>query len=70
MDKNDVTVVRTNSHCKQEVVGHVQQNNHVSITASLHFGILPTEKRVNHGGEYGLEIPANFHFYLPEKAIV
>ena len=24
---------------------------------------------VNHGCEYGLEIPKNFHFYEPEKAI-
>ena len=26
-------------------------------------------KCVNIGDEYGLEIPANFHFYGPEKAI-
>ena len=26
-------------------------------------------KCFNTGGEYGLEIPANFHFYGPEKAI-
>ena len=26
-------------------------------------------KRVNHGGEYGLEIPVNFYFYGLEKAI-
>ena len=31
--------------------------------------IFATGKRVNHGGEYGLEIPANFSFYGPEKAI-
>lgn len=26
------------------------------------FEIFATEKRVNHGGEHGLEIPANFRF--------
>ena len=35
----------------------------------ISLGIFGTGKRVNHGGEYGLEIPANFHFYGPEKAI-
>ena len=29
-----------------------------------------TGKRVNRGAGYGLEIPANFHFYGPENAIV
>ena len=32
--------------------------------------IFITGKRANHGaGKYGLEIPANVHFYGPEKAI-
>ena len=31
--------------------------------------IFATGKHINHGGEYGLEIPANFHFYGTEKAI-
>ena len=31
--------------------------------------ILGTEKLVNHGGEYRLEIPANFDFCGPEKII-
>ena len=31
--------------------------------------IFVTGKRVTHGGEYGLEIPATFHFYALEKAI-
>ena len=31
--------------------------------------VLATEKRVNHGGEYGMEIPAIFIFYWPEKII-
>ena len=39
---------------------------------SLHYCVLDifaTEKRVNHEGEYGLETPANFHFYGPGTAI-
>ena len=31
--------------------------------------IFETGKRVNHGGDYGLEIPENFHFYGPEEVI-
>ena len=31
--------------------------------------IFATGKGVNHGGQYELEIPANLHFYLCEKAI-
>ena len=31
--------------------------------------IFATGKCVNRGGENGLEIPSNFHFYGPEKAI-
>ena len=31
--------------------------------------VFATAKRVNHGGEYGLEIPAIFPFYGPEKII-
>ena len=31
--------------------------------------IFVTGKRVTQGGEYGLEIPATFHFYALEKAI-
>ena len=31
--------------------------------------IFATEKRVNHGREYGMEIPAIFLFYGPEKII-
>ena len=31
--------------------------------------IFPIGKRVNHGGEYGLEIPANFHFYGPKRPL-
>ena len=31
--------------------------------------VFATVKRVNHGSEYGLEIPAIFLFYGPEKII-
>ena len=31
--------------------------------------IFATEKRVNHGGEYGLEIPANLILYRTDSAI-
>ena len=33
------------------------------------FEIFVTGKRLNHDGEYRLEIPANFHFYGAEKTI-
>ena len=71
VDKNAVAVVDNNSHCKQ-VVGQVEISMIVSVFLSLSYCILhifATGKRVNHGGEYGLEIPANFHFYGLEMAI-
>ena len=72
-DKNVVAVVRTNCHCKEEVVGHVQQKSLiVSMFLSLPqcaLEIFATGKRVNHGGKYGLEIPANVLFHGGEKAI-
>lgn len=33
------------------------------------FDIFLTGKRVSHGGEYGLKILANYHFYLPGDVI-
>ena len=44
----------------------------VSIFLSLlrcDLDVFATEKRINHGGEYGMEIPAIFLFYGPEKVI-
>ena len=64
VDKNAVAVVRTNYHCKEGVVGMC---NRISMTVSLPhcaLDIFATRKRVNHGGEYGLEIPENFHFLV------
>ena len=34
----------------------------------LRFEHLCNWELVNYGAEYGLEVPANFHFYGPEKA--
>ena len=73
VDKNAISVACTNSHCKEEVVlATCSRNLHdwilVSIPVPLQFG-RSTGKHVNHGAEYGLEIPTNFHFYRPEKTI-
>ena len=60
---------------KKEVVGHVQQNismivfMFLSCPITLRFGHTAAGKRVNHGGDCGLEISGNFHFYEHEKAI-
>ena len=70
VEKNAVARVRTNSYCKGKVVGHVSLI--VSMFLFLPYctlGIFATGKRVNHGVEYGLEIPVNFHFYGTEKVI-
>ena len=44
----------------------------ISIIVSLAhcaLDIFATRKRVNQGGKYGLEIPANFYFYGHGKTI-
>ena len=68
-----VAIVRTNSHCKEDVVGHVQHSISMigSMVLSLSYcaNIFATGKRVSHGGEYRLWIPVNFHFHVPEEAI-
>ena len=72
VDKNSVAVTRTSSHCKEEVVGATEISMIVSMFLSLPhcaLDIFATGKRVKHGGEYRLEIPADFHLYVPEKAI-
>ena len=49
------------------------RNFHKSINFSIpaHFtlNIFATEKRVNHGVEYGQKTPANFNLYGHKKAI-
>ena len=59
------------------MIGHVQQN--ISMIVCMFFSlphctlligtlqIFATRKRVNHEGEYGLEIPKNSNFYGPKK---
>ena len=74
VDKNTVAMVRTNSGCKEEVVGHVQQNMSMieSVFQSLPhcaLDIFATGKLINRRGEYGLEIPVNFHFNGPGQVI-
>ena len=69
--KNAVTVVHANSNCKEEAAGHMQQKSpwlHSRFYPCT-LDIFATGKRVNHGGEYRLEIPAHFNFCEPEKAI-
>ena len=74
-DKHAVAVVHINSLSKEVVVGLVPKfiSMIVSMFLSLPWctlGIEVTGKRVNRGVGYGLEIPAKFHFYGPENAIV
>ena len=73
LDKNAVSIVCTNSHCKEEVVGQVQQKSMiVSIFLYLShcaWDIFATGKHVNHGGEYGREIPPIFHFLGLKKPL-
>ena len=74
MGKNAVGMICTNYHCKEEVVGHVQQNFYMSAFAflSLTCCVLNTfaaGERLSHLGEYGIEITANCPFYGPERAV-
>ena len=76
VDKNVVSLVRTNSHCKGEVLVHVQQKSMiVSLFLCLpHYTLdtFATGKHVNHRDKYVLVISKNLqslHFYRPEKTI-
>ena len=74
MDKTAVAVIRINSYSKELLVGHVLKNVSKIVFMFLSLphcalGIFVTGKRINHGSGYVLEIPANFYFYGPEKAI-
>ena len=56
------------------MVGHVPKNISKIVFMFLSLphcalDIFVTEKRINRGGGYGLEIPTNFYFHGPEKAI-
>ena len=75
VDKNGVASFLTNSHFKRWLTTCNKNFHHyvrVSLYSSLpHYvlDIFATGRRINHGGEYRLEIPANFHFCGPEKAV-
>ena len=74
VDKNAIAVFFTNCHYKEDVVVSLEQNNNMIISIFLfllHYTLntSATGKRINHGGDYRLEIHANFHFYGPEKTL-
>ena len=74
MDKTAVAVTRINSYSEEVVVGHVSKNMFKTVFMLLSLphcalAIFLTGKRINRGGGYGLEIPANVYFYDPKKAI-
>ena len=73
MDKTAVAVICINFYSEEVVVGHLLKNMSKIVFMFLfllHCAYLwPIRKRINCGGEYGLEIPTNFYFYDPEKAI-
>ena len=69
VDKNDNAVICTTSYFKEEVVRHMLQNISVILSVFLSLPHYPLVKCINHGSEYGLEIPAIFNFCGPEKAI-
>ena len=74
MEKNAAAVVCTNSHCIDEVVGHVKQKMFMIVSMFLSLphcilDIFAPVKGVNCGSEYRLEVPGKFHFYGPEKTI-
>ena len=74
MDKTAVVLIRINSYSEELVVGHVPKNMPKIVFMFLSLphcalDIFVTGKHINREGGYGLEIPANFCFYGPEKAI-
>ena len=74
MDKTVVAVIRMNSYSEDVVVRHLPKNMSKIVFMFLSLPhctleIVVTGKRINRGSGYGLEIPANFHVYGPEKAI-
>ena len=74
MDKTAVAVIRINSYSEEVVVGHAPKNLSKIVFMFLSLphcalDIFVTGKRINRGGGYGLEIPANFYLYDPAKTI-
>ena len=66
MDNNGFDKVRTNSPKKKRWLAMDKGNLHDYIHVSI---ALWTSLQCVFGGEYGLEIPVNSHYYEPEKAI-
>ena len=74
VNKNVVAVVLTNSHCKEEVVGLVQQKSAllyscfypcpIAISTSLQLRNASNIMEVDTGWK-----SLNFHFYGPDKAV-
>ena len=72
--KTAVAVIRVNFYGEEVVFRHVPKNMSKIIFMFLSLphcalNIFVTGKRINHGGGYELEIPANFYFHGPQKAI-
>ena len=67
MNKTAVAVICINFYSEDVVVGHGSKNMYKIVFMFLNFFV--TRKRINREGGYGLEIPANFYFYGPEKVI-
>ena len=73
VDKNVVSLVRTNSHCKEGLVVEISMTVSIFLFLShCMLDIFATVKHVNHRDEYGLEAPTKLQslfFHGPEKAI-
>ena len=71
VEKNAFAVVRTNSHCERDGSRWATEiSTIVSMFLSLlryALDVFATGTRVNHGDEYGLEIPATFLFLWTRK---
>ena len=72
VDKNAVSVVRTNSHCKEEVVGIVEQKPRWLYPCFYPSPIVLTKSLETENVsimEVNTNAKARFHFYGPEKTI-
>ena len=78
MDKNAIFLVRTNSHCKGEVIVHVQQKFPllypyfygcpIALWSSLQLEIMSTTEMNTDWESNFMEI-LGIHFYVLERAI-
>ena len=74
VDKNAITIIRSDSWEKETIVGHVPQNISKTYLMFLKVPNTLTEvqvvgKRLNRGGSHGLEIPVIYRFYAQEKLV-